>query len=98
MAKINKTSKSVKTKAKKPIAKAKPIVAKTTTVIVATPAQKTVREISPVDFSKLPDVSKYANDKPKNKNLRNLGIIFSVIAIGVGIGIGLFFLINHFAQ
>jgi hypothetical protein len=60
--------------------------------------RKSVKEITPVDFSKLPDVSKYANVNPKNKNLRNLGIIFLVIIIGIGVGIGLFFLINYFIK
>jgi len=56
------------------------------------------KEIKEVDFSKLPDVKKYENDKVKNNATKTLIIIFCSLIISTGVGIGLFFLINYFAS
>ncbi|GMO13622.1 MAG: hypothetical protein Ta2E_03240 [Mycoplasmoidaceae bacterium] len=57
-------------------------------------SEKKIQKIEVVDFNKLPNVTKYAMDKPKNNDLKNLGLIFLFLLITIGIGVGTFLLIN----
>ncbi|MDR2821855.1 MAG: hypothetical protein LBV53_02760 [Mycoplasmataceae bacterium] len=65
---------------------------------MANQKDKKIQKIEVVDFNKLPDVSKFIHAKQKNNDLKNLGIIISVLCLGIAIGITLFFLIDFFAK